>query len=155
VVSVTAVPRRSKPLPRPGARFDDVRVDLVEMYPGADAALIRAAVAAGARGIVLAGTGIGNANPVVVEAARELVADGVAVVLSTRVPEGPVSGVYGDGGGADLIAAGIPAASGLPASQVRILLALWLSENTAEAAAVATMIANHADTAIHCENEEK
>lgn len=152
VVTVTAVPRRPTPLPRPDERFDDIRVDLVEMYPGADDALIRAAVAAGARGIVVAGTGIGNANPVVVAAAREVVADGVAVVLSTRVPEGPVSGVYGDGGGADLIAAGIPAASGLPASQVRILLALWLAGNQVETASVRSMIANHADNASRAEN---
>ena len=32
-------------------------------------------------------------------------ADGVAVVLSTRVPQGPVAGVYGDGGGADDVGA--------------------------------------------------
>jgi L-asparaginase len=127
--SITATPRRPNPLPRPSSKFDHTRVDLVEMYPGADDALMRAAVAAGAGGIVLAGTGIGNANPVVVDAARAIVAGGVAVVLSTRVPEGPVAGVYGDGGGADLVAAGIPAASGLPATQLRMLLALWLSQH--------------------------
>jgi L-asparaginase len=144
-VAISAVPRRPVPLPRPTARFDDTRVDLVEMYPGADDALIRAARSAGARGIVLAGTGIGNANPVVVAAAREFVDDRVAVVLSSRVPEGPVAGVYGNGGGADLVSAGVPTASGLPATQLRILLALWLSENTAEPASVRSMIAAHAD----------
>jgi L-asparaginase len=144
-VAITATPRRPKPLPRPSSEFDHTRVDLVEMYPGADDALIRAAVAAGARGIVVAGTGIGNANPVVVDTAREMVADGVAVVLSTRVPQGPVAGVYGDGGGADLVAAGIPAASGLPATQLRILLALWLSQHEFEAAEIRSMIACYAD----------
>ncbi|WP_197374048.1 asparaginase [Mycolicibacterium baixiangningiae] len=144
-VLIRAVPRRPAPLPRPTARFDGTRVDLIEMYPGADAALLTAAVAAGARGIVLAGTGIGNANPVVVAAVRELVGDDVAVVLSTRVAQGPVEGVYGDGGGADLVAAGVPTASGLPASQLRMLLALWLSENRADAARVRSMIATYAD----------
>jgi L-asparaginase len=115
------------------------------MYPGADAALMTAAVAAGASGIVLAGTGIGNANPVVVDAARELVARNVAVVLSTRVPEGPVMGVYGNGGGADLVAAGVPVASGLPATQLRILLALWLSQREGRASQLDSMIELYAD----------
>lgn len=144
-VTVNAIPKRPRRLPRPTEAFDRMRVDLIEMYPGADDALIRAAVAAGARGIVLAGTGIGNANPAVVDAARELLADGVAVVLSTRVPEGPVAGVYGTGGGADLVAIGIPPASGLPATQLRILLALWLSQHAFDAAQVRSVIEIHAD----------
>jgi len=143
--AIAAAPRRPTPLPRPTSEFDRTRVDLVEMYPGADDALMRAAVAAGARGIVLAGTGIGNANPVVVDAARAIFADGVAIVLSTRVPEGPVAGVYGDGGGADLVAAGIPTASGLPATQLRILLALWLSQHEVDPSQVRSMIAYYAD----------
>jgi L-asparaginase len=73
------------------------------------------------------------------------VGDRVAVVLSTRVPEGPVLGVYGNGGGADVVAAGIPTASGLPATQLRMLLALWLSQNHMEPALVRSMIARYAD----------
>ncbi|AKS35720.1 asparaginase [Mycolicibacterium goodii] len=138
--------RPTPPLPRPTNTFDNTRVDLVEMYPGADDTLMRAAVAAGAKGIVLAGTGIGNANPVVVDAARDLVTrHDVAVVLSTRVPQGPVAGVYGNGGGADLVAAGIPAASGLPATQLRILLALWLSQHEFDASQIRSMIARYAN----------
>src|SRR6476659_7624520 len=144
-VAITATPWRPNPLPRHSSKFDHTRVDLVEMYPGADDALKRAAGAAGARGIVVAGTGIGNANPVVVDAARAVVAGGVAVVLTTRVPEGPVAGVYGDGGGADLVAAGIPAASGLPATQLRMLLALWLSQHEVDSSEIRSMIACYAD----------
>jgi L-asparaginase len=144
-VAINAIPKRPRPLPRPTEEFDRTRIDLIEMYPGADDALIRAAVVAGARGIVLAGTGIGNANPQVVDTARDLLAERVAVVLSTRVPEGPVAGVYGTGGGADLVAIGIPPASGLPATQVRILLALWLSQHEFEAAQVRSMIDIYAD----------
>ncbi|MBY4573883.1 L-asparaginase [Gordonia paraffinivorans] len=135
---------RPKPLPRPDSRLDVTRVDLVESYPGADDALLHAAVRAGATGIVLAGTGLGNTNPQIVAAATELVSEGIALVVSTRVPEGPVRGVYGSGGGADLTAAGIPCASGLPASQVRILLALWLSRNRgADMSALAGVVASH------------
>ena len=145
VVTITALPKRPNPLPRPTEYFDSTRVDLIEMYPGADDTLMRAAVGAGARGIVLAGTGIGNANPQVVDATRELLAQNVAVVLSTRVPEGPVAGVYGSGGGADLVAIGIPPASGLPATQVRILLGLWLSQHDFEPSQVRSMIEIYAD----------
>jgi L-asparaginase len=145
VVTITAIPKRPNPLPRPTEDFDRTRVDLIEMYPGADDALMRAAVGAGARGIVLAGTGIGNANPQVVDATRELLAQNVAVVLSTRVPEGPVAGVYGSGGGADLVAIGIPPASGLPWTQLRILLALWLSQHGVEPSQVRSMIEIYAD----------
>ncbi|MFW0793320.1 asparaginase [Gordonia sp. CPCC 205515] len=144
-ITVTAFPRRPKPLPRPTADFDHTRVDLVEMYPGADDALIRAAVDAGATGVVIAGTGIGNANPTVVETVENLTANGVAAVLSTRVPEGPVAGVYGNGGGADLIAAGVPAASGLPATQLRILLALWLSHHQNGSESVTSMVDTYAN----------
>ncbi|GAC67337.1 asparaginase [Gordonia soli] len=144
-VSITSTPRRPKPLPRPTVDFDRIRVDLVETYPGADAALIRAAVAAGATGVVIAGTGIGNANPSVVEAATELLASGTVLLLSTRVPEGPVAGVYGNGGGADLVAAGVPAASGLPATQLRILLALWISHRRHESEQARSLIDIYAD----------
>lgn len=144
-VTVNALPRRPKTLNRPTDDFDHTRVDLVEMYPGADDTLIRAAVDAGATGIVIAGTGIGNANPAVVQAVADLIDTGIAVVLSTRVPEGPVSGVYGNGGGADLVAAGAPPASGLPATQLRILLALWLSQHRNESQSVGSMIDTHAD----------
>ncbi len=144
-VSITSIPRRPKALPRPEIGFDSTRVDIVEMYPGADAALIEAAVEAGATGLVIAGTGVGNANPAVVDAVTGPHADDVAVVLSTRVPEGPVAGVYGKGGGADLIAAGIPAASGLPATQLRILLALWLSQHPGRPEWVSSMIDLYAD----------
>jgi L-asparaginase len=120
------VPARPPALRAPGADFDAVRVDIVATYPGGDDRLLRAAVQAGARGIVLAGTGIGNAPPGVAQSVAEIVSAGVAVALSTRVAAGPVLPVYGDGGGSDLVSAGaIPVA--LPASQARIALALLVS----------------------------
>jgi len=138
-VRIAARPVRPVPLAAPGAGLDDVRVDLVEVYPGADASLMDAAVAAGARGVVLAGTGIGNANDAIVDAVRRHVGAGVSVVLSSRVPEGPVVPVYGDGGGVDLLAAGAVVAGDLPATQVRVLLALALSHTT-DATEVAELV---------------
>ncbi|WP_439029402.1 asparaginase [Gordonia terrae] len=141
---------RPVPLPRPDAAFDRTRVDLVEVYPGADDVLLRAAARAGASGIIVAGTGIGNGNAEILEAAAELVDDGVALVLSTRVPAGPVRAVYGNGGGADLVAAGVPPASGLPATQLRILLALLISTGLTAVRPLPELIATYADATPAC-----
>ena len=62
----------------------------------------------------------------------------MVVALSTRVAAGPVLPVYGDGGGADLVAAGaVPVA--LPASQARIALALLLSSDRSAADVAAAL----------------
>lgn len=60
------------------------RVDIVYTYAGADGALIEAAVAQGAEGIVVAGFPTGVATPVMDEAIRRVVARGVAVVMTNR-----------------------------------------------------------------------
>ncbi|MFF4600728.1 asparaginase [Amycolatopsis sp. NPDC001319] len=116
---------RPDPLPLPDSGAG-CRVDLVASYPGADAAHLRASLAAGAAGIVLQGTGIGNANPVLCEAVAEATARGLVVVTSTRVQAGPVVPVYGAGGGKDLLAAGAIPAGLLRPSQSLVLLSLLL-----------------------------
>jgi L-asparaginase len=70
------------------------RVDVVYAYQGADGSLIRAAVAAGAKGIVTAGVGRGGTTPGQSEAIEEAVAKGVIVVASNRTGAGrvPVGG---------------------------------------------------------------
>jgi L-asparaginase len=111
------------PLPHPGAAC---RVDLVASYPGADGAHLRASLDAGAAGIVLQGTGIGNANPLLCQAVAEATAGGAIVVTSTRVNAGPVVPVYGAGGGKDLLAAGAIPSGFLRPSQSLVLLSLLL-----------------------------
>ncbi len=108
------------------AEFDDLRVEIVDSYPGADGRLVRAAAGLGAQGLVLVGTGAGNATPGVFSAVTQCLADGVPVVFGTRVPNGSVLAIYGNGGGADLAAAGAIPARELPVSQARILLSLAL-----------------------------
>ncbi|MGE2832684.1 asparaginase [Mycobacterium sp. SMC-4] len=122
---ISRSPLRPKPLTWTGNV--DARVDMVLVYPGAETDLLTSAATAGARGIVLVGTGIGNAPAGFSQAVAELTGQGVVVALSSRVQAGPVLGVYGNGGGADLISAGAVAVSDLPASQARILLATLLS----------------------------
>lgn len=102
------------------------RVDIVPCYPDADDTALRALVAAGARGVVLEATGAGNANPVICSAVEEVTAAGVVVATSTRVASGPVSPIYGDGGGADLLRAGAVPTGLLRPAQARVLLAALL-----------------------------
>ena len=125
-VGVESRPVRSAALDL--AAFDPagLRVDVVACHPDADAVALRAFVDAGARGIVLQATGAGNANPAVVAAVEELTAAGVVVVTSTRVHAGRVAALYGNGGGADLLAAGAVPSGLLRASQARVLLAALL-----------------------------
>lgn len=67
------------------------RVDVVVSYVGADGALVDAAVAAGAAGVVSAGTGAGWPTPAELEALRRARDRGVVVCQSTRVAGGRVT----------------------------------------------------------------
>ncbi len=110
------------------------RVDMVMHHADGDPVLLNAAVAAGARGIVLIGTGAGNATPEIVDAVKEAVARGVLVALTTRVAAGPVTEIYTHGGAVDLVAAGAVPTGTLRAPQARIavLSALLASGDAAD-----------------------
>ena len=60
------------------------RVDIVYTYAGADGALIEAAVAHGAEGIVIAGFPTGAGTPAMDEAIRKLAAKGIPAVMTNR-----------------------------------------------------------------------
>jgi L-asparaginase len=64
------------------------RVDIVAAYAGADGTLIRAAAAAGAKGIVIQALGLGNVNIQLYEAIKEAIDQGIVVVISTRARMG-------------------------------------------------------------------
>ncbi len=66
------------------------RVDIVYAHENADGAPVNAAVAAGAKGIVLAGVGDGNATKAMIDALTAAAKAGVVVVRSTRVGSGIV-----------------------------------------------------------------
>ena len=103
------------------------RVDIVAMYGGADGALVRAAVAAGAKGLVIQALGWGNMNVPMFEAVKEQIAKGIPVVISTRVWNGRVLPNYGfEGGGKTLQQAGAVFADNLSPQKARILLMLAL-----------------------------
>ncbi|GAA0311749.1 asparaginase [Streptomyces polychromogenes] len=137
-VTVLRSPQRPQALPLPAMPELPPRVDMVMHHADGDPVLLNAAVAAGARGVVLVGTGAGNATPEIVDAVREAVARGVLVALTTRVPAGPVTEIYTHGGAVDLVAAGAVPTGTLRAGQARIavLSALLASENPVEQARV-------------------
>jgi|WetSurMetagenome_2_1015567.scaffolds.fasta_scaffold10740_5 L-asparaginase len=64
------------------------RVDIIPSYENADGALVKASVAAGAKGIVLAGVGDGNGTKPLIDALAEAAKQGVVVVRSSRVGSG-------------------------------------------------------------------
>jgi L-asparaginase len=109
------------------------RVDIVAIYAGVDETQVRAAGAAGAKGIVIQALGLGNVNIPVFEAMKEAIKRGIVVVISTRVPNGRVLPVYGTmGGGQTLKEAGAVFADNLSPQKARILLMLAL-QNTSNA----------------------
>jgi L-asparaginase len=67
------------------------RVDVLVSYVGADATLVDAAVAAGAAGLVSAGTGAGHPTPAEQEAYDRAITRGIVVCQSSRVGSGRVS----------------------------------------------------------------
>ena len=103
---------------------------------GADALHLDASLAAGARGIVLAALGSGNATAEMVRAVARCRSAGVPVVLSSRVPKGRLAASYGGGGGGhDLVSAGAILSTVLRPGQARILLAALLAAGRIEDAA--------------------
>ena len=78
-------------LARPAA--DWPWVEVLHSHAGADARQVRALVAAGVKGLVLAGTGNGTVHQALLAALTEAQSQGVAVRLCTRCPEGQIVGV--------------------------------------------------------------
>lgn len=126
-VRLAAVPRR-----RPALDLDAVpdvlpRVDVVPLSLGVDGTFLRAAREAGALGLVLDAFGAGNVTPAVLAETERALADGVLVLVASRCHAGPVSAIYGAGGGVDLVRAGALLAGDLRAPKARLLLTLALA----------------------------
>jgi L-asparaginase len=66
------------------------RVDIIEAYTNMDGALIEAAAAAGAKGIVVAGVGNGNMTQAALESLAAQSKKGIVCVRSSRVVTGRV-----------------------------------------------------------------
>ena len=99
-------------------------VHLITAGIDSGAALLDAAVAAGAAGIVVAATGSGNTAPELLAAGERAIGAGIPVVLASRCPAGAVGAAYAfPGGGATWIRAGAIPAGTLCAIKARVALA--------------------------------
>lgn len=96
-------------------------VDIIYDHQSAGPHLFEASIAAGAQGIVLAGTGNGSMSPAAEKGMRLAVRKGVACVRSTRVGDGHVSTSATDA------RQGLISAGSLNPQKARILLMLALS----------------------------
>ena len=102
------------------------RVDIIYAHAGMSPDLIDAAVANGAKGLVVAGVGDGNMTTPAVDAVKRALAKGVVVVRSSRVGEGIIRRnieLNDD-------ALGTVASKELNPSKARVLLKLGLTQTT-------------------------
>lgn len=102
------------------------RVDIVYSHAGADRVLLDAAVVAGAKGIVVAGSGAGSLTREMRRAAREIVTGGVTLVRTARHSAGMVDRQeVGEDSDAAL---GTVAGGDLTAPKARVVLKLLLAQ---------------------------
>jgi L-asparaginase len=99
------------------------RVDIVMAHENMDGAMINAAVAAGAKGIVIAGVGNGNMTAPALDALAAVAKKGVICVRSSRV----VTGQVGRNVEVDDNKLGLVASLGLNPQKSRVLLRLALT----------------------------
>ncbi|HEY2024256.1 asparaginase [Paraburkholderia sp.] len=107
-------------------------VEIVASYAGVSRVAVDALVAAGVRGIVVAGTGNGSIHQALQQALAEAASRGVAVVRSSRVGSGHV---MRNGAAAD-DALGFVSAGALNPYKTRVLLMLALAAGVTGAAAL-------------------
>jgi L-asparaginase len=117
-------------------------VHLITAGLESDGTLLRAAVAAGAQGVVVAATGAGNTHAGLLDAASDAMRAGIPVVLASRCPAGAVSTAYAfPGGGATWVRAGAIPAGTLCAIKARVALALGVGAGLGHEA-LATLLAD-------------
>jgi len=103
-------------------------VDILPFYSGADGKYFRAALKAGIDGLVVEGLAMGNVNKAYYEGIRKAKEAGLAVVLTTRCPDGRVIPFYGyPGGGASLKKLGVIFGGSLSSPKARIFLIISLA----------------------------
>lgn len=114
-------PGRSAPIFDVAVVKELPRVDIVYSYGGADGVLVDAAVAAGAKGIVMAGVGRGGLTAAQTDALARARTKGVVVVVSTRTGSGRVPIARDDG----MVGSG-----DLNPQKARVLLTLALTRSS-------------------------
>ncbi len=112
------------------------RVDILPAYLDASPALLEAAVAGGAAGLVIDGLGRGHVPPEWLDIIPRITAQGIPVVIVSSCPSGPVHASYEFVGSlASLEAAGIVAVPDLSARKARLALSVLLASAKGEVTA--------------------
>ncbi len=103
------------------------RIEIVAQYAGADGRLIRLLLEDGAMdGLVVAGVGLGHMTAAATDAVREVRAQGIPVVLSTRVYTGRILPLYANN--VELLEMGAIQADNLSPQKARVLLMLAMTK---------------------------
>ncbi|MGE0236861.1 asparaginase [Methylocystis sp.] len=131
-----ARPDRGQSFDLPGALPS---VPVVMDYPGSTGALLDAAVANKAAGVVVVGYGIGNVSHPMYDAIARARAKGVPILVTSRVNRGQIRPAYGgEGGGASLQKLGAILSPINDPGKARIALMLALAEKAARDPAALT-----------------
>lgn len=116
-------------------RHDVPRIDIVKSYLDTDGALIKASVEAGAKGLVIEGTGRGQVSPTAVDDVSAAIDHGVTVVLTSTCSEGQVYPGYDLVGGVyDLEKRGVILGKDYSSKKARIKLAVLLAADVSNIA---------------------
>ena len=119
-------------------------VALFVVAVGLDGGEIDAAVAAGARAIVVEGFGSGNTSPAVLAAAERAMDAGLPVILASRAVGGAVTPAYAfPGGGATWLRAGAILAGHITGPKARVAVSLGLASGL-DRAGLAALLADPA-----------
>ena len=133
-------PQRAAPFDPAALPAELPRVDIAYVYSGADGAAVDAFVAAGAKGIVIAGAGRGAMTTPLRDAVHRAVAKGVVVVVGSRTGSGSVN--VGEGIRRGTTQPSWVGAGDLGVQKARVLLMLALT-TTRDSRAVARVFADH------------
>ena len=123
--------RLTKTIDVPRETFAPPRVDIVQMYAGADATLLNASIEAGAQAVVVQAVGASSVNLILYEGIKQAISKGTAIIISSRSPLGECAPVYGYiGGGQSLKSLGASFSADLPAHKARLYAQLLLNSKT-------------------------
>lgn len=112
-------------------------VPIVTLYAGADGRMLDAAVSQGAKGVVIEALASGHSNASLQKSVESALSQGVAVVVSTRIPNGGTRIGYSfEGSSHQLVQAGAVLSDDLVPCKARILLMLALQREALSSASL-------------------
>lgn len=127
VFTLFALPEKKETLDFDAGELSKGNIPIITYGVGTNTALFEAARAIDPSAIVLEGCGAGNAGAGFAELIAKTTESDIPVILATRVEDGPVIPIYGNGGGVDLVRAGAITAGTLSVFQARVLAAVVAS----------------------------